>query len=126
MYPKWGTLVLLQKKGTLMQKSAMIRARIEPVLKNKAEKLLERLGLNATEAITLFYRQVLLQDGLPFEVIVPATETSSRLAQANQADLVAKARAMSPEERLEAFYEHSRLLSQFKNEAAQGESRHAR
>lgn len=109
-----------------MQKSAMIRARIEPVLKNKAEKLLERLGLNATEAITLFYRQVLLQDGLPFEVIVPATETSSRLAQANQADLVAKARAMSPEERLEAFYEHSRLLSQFKNEAAQGESRHAR
>ncbi len=111
-----------------MQKSAMIRARIEPELKNKAEKLLERLGLNATEAITLFYRQVLLPDGLPFEVIVPATEeNSSRLAQANQADLVAKARAMKPEERLEAFYEHSRLLSQFKNETnAQRAASHAR
>lgn len=110
-----------------MQKSAMIRARIEPELKNKAEKLLERLGLNATEAITLFYRQLLLQDGLPFEVIVPSGESSSPLSRAGQADLVAKARAMSPEERLEAFYEHSRLLIQFKNGAVvPGENRDAR
>ena len=41
-----------------MPKSAMVRARVEPKLKQDAESLFERLGLSATQAITLFYRQV--------------------------------------------------------------------
>ena len=112
-----GYTFTIGEETNIMLKSAMIRARIEPGLKSKAETLLSRLGLSATEAITLFYRQILLQDGLPFEVIVPQ-ESSSRLAQAGQDDLITKAKAMSPEERLEAFYQHSLLLSQFKNETA--------
>lgn len=58
-----------------MSKSAVVRARMEPGLKENAEAILERLGLNATQAITLFYRQVELRDGLPFEVSIPNDET---------------------------------------------------
>ena len=54
-----------------MNKSAMIRARVDPVLKHEVEDLFEQLGLSATEAITLFYQQVKLTRGLPFEVRVP-------------------------------------------------------
>ena len=54
-----------------MSKSAMVRARVEPKLKRDAESLFERLGLSATQAITLFYRQVALRGGLPFDVVVP-------------------------------------------------------
>lgn len=41
-----------------MTKSAMIRARVDPTLKQEAENIFEALGLSATQAITLFYQQV--------------------------------------------------------------------
>lgn len=72
-----------------MNKSAMVRARLEPRLKNRAEMIFHRLGLNATQAITLFYRQVELRGGLPFDVVVP-TATTERTMKATDAgrDLV--------------------------------------
>lgn len=54
-----------------MNKSAMIRARVDPALKEEVENLFEELGLSATQAITLFYQQVRLKRGLPFEVRIP-------------------------------------------------------
>jgi len=60
-----------------MSKSAMVRARIEPGLKEGAEEILGRIGLNPTQAITLFYKQVELHRGLPFDVAIPS-ETTQR------------------------------------------------
>ncbi len=54
-----------------MNKTATVRARIEPALKNKAEKVFRDLGLSTTQAINLFYKQVELRNGLPFEVVIP-------------------------------------------------------
>ena len=64
-----------------MAKTAMIRARVEPELKREAEELLSELGMSATEAITLFYRQVTMHRGLPFDVRVPNAETLEALRQ---------------------------------------------
>ena len=58
-----------------MPKEAMIRARIEPHLKSEVEDIFQELGLSITEAITLFYRQVKLNQGLPFEVRLPNATT---------------------------------------------------
>ena len=58
-----------------MSKSATVRARLEPELKDHAETVFHRLGLNATQAITMFYRQVELRGGLPFDVVVPSATT---------------------------------------------------
>jgi len=58
-----------------MSKSAMLRARLEPDLKTHAEAIFSRLGLNSTQAITIFYRQVELHQGLPFNVAVPSATT---------------------------------------------------
>lgn len=63
-----------------MGKVAMIRARTEPELKEKAEAIFEKLGLNATGAINLFYKQVLLQKGLPFEVRLPNATTRKAMS----------------------------------------------
>ena len=54
-----------------MAKTSMVRARIEPGLKSDVENLFHNVGLTTTEAITLFYRQVKLRNGLPFEVVIP-------------------------------------------------------
>lgn len=54
-----------------MTKSAMIRARVDPALKQEVEDIFEALGLSATQAITLFYQQVKWARGLPFELRLP-------------------------------------------------------
>ena len=58
-----------------MSKTATVHARIEPKLKKQAEGILERLGLNQTQAITLFYKQVELHNGLPFDIVIPNKTT---------------------------------------------------
>ena len=58
-----------------MSKSAMVRARIEPELKQHAEKVFQQLGISVTQAITLFYKQVEMRNGLPFNVVIPTRET---------------------------------------------------
>lgn len=67
-----------------MAKSAMIRARVEPDLKHEAETVFDTLGLTPTQAITLFYKQVSLQDGLPFEVKVPNRATRAAMRDAEK------------------------------------------
>lgn len=51
-----------------MAKTANLYARIEPELKEQAEHILNSLGLPPSSAITMFYKQVVLQQGLPFNV----------------------------------------------------------
>jgi DNA-damage-inducible protein J len=67
-------------------KAAMIRARTDGALKDQVEKIFEKLGLNTTSAINLFYRQVALNQGLPFEVRLPnaATRKAMRDAQSGK------------------------------------------
>ncbi len=65
-----------------MPKTAVVSARIDPELKQSAEKVFQRLGLTATQAITLFYKQVELEHGLPFAVRIPNKVTEEALEQA--------------------------------------------
>ncbi len=58
-----------------MSKTATVRARMEPHLKKEAEHIFEDLGVSATQAINLFYRQVTLRKGLPFDVVIPTATT---------------------------------------------------
>ena len=54
-----------------MSKSANLYVRIEPEIKEQAEKILSTLGIPASNAINMFYKQIILQRGLPFEVKIP-------------------------------------------------------
>lgn len=55
-----------------MAKSANLYARIEPDVKEQAESILAALGIPASNAITMFYKQIILQRGMPFEVKLPS------------------------------------------------------
>ena len=54
-----------------MAKSANLYARIEPEIKEEAEAILSALGVPASNAITMFYKQIILHRGLPFDVKLP-------------------------------------------------------
>ena len=58
--------------GAVMAKSANLYARIEPNVKSEAEAILSQLGIPASNAINMFYKQIILQGGLPFDVKLPA------------------------------------------------------
>lgn len=69
-----------------MSKTATVRARIEPKLKQEVESLFHVLGLSTTEAINIFYRQVKLFHGLPFDVRIPNKETKKILQESDRGE----------------------------------------
>ena len=54
-----------------MAKTDTLHIRIEPTVKQRAEETLKDLGLSITEAINVFLNQVILNDGIPFEIRKP-------------------------------------------------------
>jgi addiction module RelB/DinJ family antitoxin len=68
-------------------KDAIVRARVEPRLKEEAENVFERLGISTTEAIRMFLTQVKLRRGLPFAVEIPADLDILRSGSSRQAAL---------------------------------------
>lgn len=58
-----------------MSKTAMIRARIEPCIKEQAEHVLKVLGISVSEAISLFYHQIKIKKGIPFDLKISNNET---------------------------------------------------
>lgn len=65
-----------------MTKVATKNARIEPELKNKAELIFRRIRSTAAEAIRLFYEQIYLHHGLPFDVKIPNKTTLKAMRDA--------------------------------------------
>ena len=64
-----------------MAKEATARARMDTALKDEAEGILAECGLNATQGINLFYRQVVLHRGLPFDVRIPNAKSREAMRE---------------------------------------------
>jgi|SRR5690349_8010679 DNA-damage-inducible protein J len=58
-----------------MSKTGYITARVEPKLKESAGRVLTRIGVSTSDAITMFLRQVVMRQGMPFDVAVPNAQT---------------------------------------------------
>ena len=52
----------------MANKTANLYARIEPETKICAESILESLGIPVSTAINMFYKQIILNNGMPFEL----------------------------------------------------------
>lgn len=70
-------------------KSANLYVRIEPDVKEQAESILSALGIPASNAINMFYKQIILNKGLPFEVKIPEARTVN-MTELTEADLNAE------------------------------------
>ena len=67
----------IQERFPTMPKTSMLAARIDPELKSSAEDVLARLGITAGGAITMFYKQIVLRQALPFPVTLHADPVPS-------------------------------------------------
>ena len=62
-------------KEKTITKSAMVRARIEPAVKRRAEKAFEKMGISPSEAINIFFKRVAAEQAIPFSLNVPNAAT---------------------------------------------------
>lgn len=51
-----------------MKKMGKVQVRIDEVVKEEAESILKEMGLSPAVAIDIFYRQVIFQRKMPFEI----------------------------------------------------------
>ena len=63
--------IMLIMEVIIMSKTDTLSIRIEPTLKKEVEETLNYLGMNVADAVTIFLRQVVLNDGIPFEIKKP-------------------------------------------------------
>ena len=73
-----------------MLKTATIRARLSPTLKEEVEETLSSLGLTVSDAIQLMFHQIQLRKGLPFDVVIPNDLTTKVLRSSKKGKSVEK------------------------------------
>jgi len=71
-------------------KTATVRARLDPELKKKAEKIFKIVGLTESEAVRLFYKNVVLTRGLPFTLSIPNDDTKIAIEEARKGEFSIK------------------------------------
>ncbi|XQS79347.1 type II toxin-antitoxin system RelB/DinJ family antitoxin [Gardnerella sp. DNF01204] len=49
----------------------MVNVRIQENIKQQAEQILETIGIPRATAIDMFYRQIILNNGIPFSLTIP-------------------------------------------------------
>lgn len=64
-----------------MANGAYIQARIDAKTKKKAKSVLDRLGISMSEAIVVYMKQIVLQQGIPFEIKLPNQATLKAIEQ---------------------------------------------
>lgn len=79
-----------------MARTSNVFARVEPEIKEQAEHVLEQLGIPMSNAVGLFLRQIVLQQGIPFDVKLPLNKplaigslSEEQEIEKGQADLTA-------------------------------------
>ena len=54
-----------------MAKTDTLNIRVEPNLKKEVETTLNDLGMNIAEAVTIFFKQIVMTESIPFEIKKP-------------------------------------------------------
>ncbi len=73
-----------------MEKSATLNLRVNPTLKQDAEKVLGRLGIPMSTAVDMFLNQVVLVGGIPFSVTIPNAPESIDATKMTETQIHAK------------------------------------
>ena len=69
-----------------MAKDATFSARIDGDLKQHGDKIFHSLGVKPSQALSIFYSQVILHGGFPFEVKIPNEETIKSFKDAENSE----------------------------------------
>ncbi|GJM06338.1 MAG: addiction module antitoxin RelB [marine bacterium B5-7] len=66
-----------------MTKAATVQARVDSHLKAKADLILKHIGISASQAINALYAQIVLRNGIPFDMRIPNDLTLAAIEELN-------------------------------------------
>ena len=69
-----------------MSLNATVRARIDESLKFNAETILNEIGLTTSQAINIFFKKVVSEHGIPFELKVPSDKLKIAMDEAKKSE----------------------------------------
>ena len=72
-----------------MAKTSSMNIRIEPNLKKQVEEILKDLGMNISDAVTIYFKQIVLTDSIPLQIKRPKFNKET-LEAINEADEIMK------------------------------------
>ena len=70
-----------------MIKKARVEARVESSLKEHVCKILRKLDISESDAIRMYYRQIAINKGIPFELKIPSKKTIEALNEIRKTKL---------------------------------------
>ena len=94
-----------------MAKTDIINIRIEPELKKSVEQTLNDLGMNIADAVTIFLKQVVMTESIPFEIKKPKQYNKETLNAIKEAKKMNK----NPQ-KYETFNNVEELMEDLNNE----------
>ncbi len=63
---------------------AIINVRVDDNVKTEVENIYKEIGLNMSTAINLFLKKCILENGIPFNLMLPNKETIEALREAEK------------------------------------------
>lgn len=66
-----------------MTSTAMVHVRVDEETKERAAQALAEVGLSVSDAVRLFLRRVVIEQGMPISLKLPNAETRTALAEAD-------------------------------------------
>ena len=88
--------------------TSTINTRVNKEIKDKATKILEKLGLTMSQAITLYLNQIIYTNSIPFDLYVPTEETKKAMEEALYIE--------SHPDEFESFSKVAELVEEYKSE----------
>ena len=73
-----------------MEKTTTLNLRVNPVVKQRAEDVLSKLGIPMSTAIDMYLNQISLTGGIPFRVVLPLAPASLNMDLMTEQELHAK------------------------------------
>lgn len=53
-----------------------LQVRLDPTLKSETEMVLNQLGISMTQAVKMFFKQIIMRKSIPFSVVIPKSKRS--------------------------------------------------
>ena len=70
-------------------KTATLNMRVDPSVKEEAERVYAQFGMNLTDAVTVFLHTSIMEGGLPFDLRQPRFNAETELAMREARDIAA-------------------------------------
>ncbi|MBQ9267212.1 MAG: type II toxin-antitoxin system RelB/DinJ family antitoxin [Clostridia bacterium] len=93
-----------------MAKTTTMNIRIEPQLKQDVEEVLNDLGMNIAEAVTIYFKQIVLTDSIPLQIKRPRFNRKT-LEAINEADKI-----MEEPEKYKSYNDVYEMLEEIEDE----------